>query len=123
MRQGKASQGIFSVVFADAQHGVIVGGDYQQPDDTTRTAAFTTDGGQHWQLAQSFPGGYRSAVAYHSKTQLLLTVGPSGSDYSVDQGRTWHSTDTVGYHAVQLAPEQRVGWATGSNGRVARVAW
>lgn len=68
MRQGKASQGIFSVVFTDEEQGAIVGGDYRQPEDATRTACFTTDGGQRWQLPRTFPAGYRSAVAYHAPT-------------------------------------------------------
>ena len=123
MRQGEASQGIFSIAFANDQHGVAVGGDYQQPDDTTRTACFTTDGGQRWQLPNTSPSGYRSAVAYLAPTQLMLTVGPSGADYSADLGRGWHSVDTIGYHAVQFAPKQRVGWATGSDGRIARITW
>ena len=123
IQQGEASQGIFSVTFMDAQHGVAVGGDYLQPEDTARTACVTIDGGQTWSLPQTFPNGYRSAVAYHADTQLLLTVGPSGSDCSADGGQTWHPVDTIGYHAVQLAPEQRVGWATGSDGRITRVRW
>ncbi len=128
MRQGKTSQGIFSVTRIDGLRGVAVGGDYRQPEDTTRTACFTTDGGKTWRLPQSFPGGYRSAVAYHPATQLLLTVGPSGLDYSVDRGLSWHPVvgtpvDTMGYHTVQFAPNQPVGWAAGSDGRIVRVTW
>ena len=123
MRQGEASQGIFSIVMTDSQRGAAVGGDYLLPEDTTRTASYTTDGGQTWQLSESLPGGYRSAVAYHPATQLLLTVGPSGVDYSADYGRTWQPIDTIGYHTVQFAPNQRVGWAAGSNGRITRFNW
>ena len=123
LQQGEASQGIFSIARVDAQQGVAVGGDYLQPDNMTRTACFTDDGGQTWQLSQTFPSGYRSAVAYHPASQILMTVGPSGSDYSTDHGKHWLPADTVGYHAVQLVPNQRVGWATGSEGRVARVTW
>ena len=123
VRQGEASQGIFSLVFADAQHGVAVGGDYLQENDTARVACYSTDGGHTWQLPLSSPRGYRSGVAYHPAEQLLLAVGPSGSDYSPDLGKTWHPADTVGYHAVQLAPNRRVGWASGSGGRVVRITW
>ena len=123
MQQGNASQGIFAMVMTDSRRGGAVGGDYLQPADTTRSACFTTDGGQTWQLPKTFPGGYRSAVAYHPATEVLLTVGPSGSDYSSDHGRTWNSLDTVGYHTVRFAPDQRVGWAAGSDGRIAKVAW
>ncbi len=123
VQQGKASQGIFSLAFADSLQGVAVGGNYLKEDDTTRVACYTRDGGRTWQLPQTYPNGYRSAVAYHSPTQLLLTVGPSGSDYSDDLGRTWQPVDTVGYHTVQFAPEQRGGWAAGSDGRIARISW
>ena len=123
MQQGNASQGIFAMVMTDLRRGVAVGGDYLQPADTTRSACFTTDGGQTWQLPKTFPGGYRSAVAYHPATEVLLTVGPSGSDYSSDHGRTWEPLDTVGYHTVRFASDQRVGWAAGSDGRIAKVAW
>ena len=40
----------------DSLRGVAVGGDYLQPTDTTRSACFTTDGGQTWQLPKTFPG-------------------------------------------------------------------
>ena len=123
MQQGEASQGIFSIARIDEQHGAAVGGDYRQPEDTSHVACYTNDGGKTWQLSQSFPAGYRSAVAYHPATQLLLTVGPTGSDYSTDQGQHWLPLDTVGYHTVQLVPNRRVGWAAGSDGRIARVTW
>ena len=123
MRQGEASQGIFSVARIDELRGVAVGGDYLLPDDTTRTACFTTDGGKTWQLSETFPSGYRSAVAYQPETQLLFTVGPSGTDYSTTQGRRWLPVDTAGYHTVQFAPDQSVGWAAGSEGRIARFEW
>lgn len=123
MQQGTPSQGIFSLAFVDSLRGVAVGGDYQAETDPTRTACYSTDGGRTWQLANTFPQGYRSAVAYHPPTQLLLTVGPTGSDYSADHGRIWQPVDTVGYHTVQFAPDQRVGWAAGSDGRIAKVAW
>ena len=123
MQQGNASQGIFSIVMADSLQGVAVGGDYLQPADTTRTACYTTDGGQTWQLPQIFPKGYRSAVAYHSATEVLLTVGPSGADYSLES-RTYLGTfDTVGYHTVRFAPDQRVGWAAGSDGHIVQIHW
>lgn len=123
MQQGEASQGIFSMVMTDSLRGVAVGGDYLKPEASHRTACFTTDGGQTWQLPETFPKGYRSAVAHHPSTQLLLCAGPSGTDYSFDHGRHWQSLDTAGYHTVRFAPNQQVGWAAGSNGRIARIEW
>jgi photosystem II stability/assembly factor-like uncharacterized protein len=87
---GSPSAGIFSLALRDRTHIVAVGGDYLKPNDSTGTAAFTTDGGQHWIAATSPPHGYRSAVAYDSKTKTWITVGPNGTDISTDDGRNWH---------------------------------
>jgi photosystem II stability/assembly factor-like uncharacterized protein len=86
---GTRSAGIFSLFMRRWSDGVIVGGDYQRPEDPSATAAFTDDGGNSWQLAQTTPHGYRSAVAYDSTTKFWITVGPNGTDVSVDDGRNW----------------------------------
>ena len=84
------SAGIFSISFRNAEHGVAVGGDYAKPDETAGTAAYTGDGGRHWSAAETLPGGYRSAVAYDAATRMWIAVGPTGTDVSSDDGRTWH---------------------------------
>jgi hypothetical protein len=93
------SSGIFSLAFAvdvtrgpsSINRGIAVGGDYLKPNDPTRTAAYTTDGGKTWQSALSPPHGYRSAVAYDPKTKTWITVGPNGTDISTDDGRNWRA--------------------------------
>jgi len=69
---------------------IAVGGDYQNPDDRTTTAAFTA-GSSKFQLAKTMPNGYRSAVAYDAKTKTWITVGPNGTDISTDDGRNWRA--------------------------------
>jgi photosystem II stability/assembly factor-like uncharacterized protein len=61
---GADSQGIFSVAFRDAAHGVIAGGDYKHPNQDGPNLAFTNNGGATWSLSQIFPQSYYSAVAY-----------------------------------------------------------
>jgi photosystem II stability/assembly factor-like uncharacterized protein len=61
---GIDSQGIFSIAFRDADHGVIAGGDYKHPDQAGPDLAFTSDGGKTWTLSKIFPQFYYSAVAY-----------------------------------------------------------
>jgi photosystem II stability/assembly factor-like uncharacterized protein len=68
---------------------VIVGGDFQKPEQSSGTAVFTTDGGQAWNAAQTPPHGYRSSVAYDPRTKTWITVGPNGTDISTDDGRNW----------------------------------
>lgn len=70
---------------------MAVGGDYIKPDDAADSAAFSTDGGDHWTPAQTPPHGYRSAVAYDPTTRTWITVGPNGTDISTDDGKNWHA--------------------------------
>lgn len=122
IRAGAPSAGIFSVAFRDARHGVIAGGDYQQPTLRGRNLAVTSDGGASWTLVDSAasPAGYRSAVTYvpGSKGRTLVAVGLSGTDVSRDGGRTWTQVDTVAYNSVAFA-SRRVGVAVGPKGRIA----
>lgn len=64
---GPDSQGIFSIAFRDAMHGVIAGGDYKRPNDDGPNLALTDDGGKTWTLSPLHPLTYFSAVAYDHK--------------------------------------------------------
>ena len=85
------ASGIFSLRFATAMRGVAVGGDYLKPGDSKGTAAFSQNGGQDWTAATTPPHGYRSAVAYDTKSKTWITVGPNGTDISTDDGRNWRA--------------------------------
>jgi hypothetical protein len=91
------SSGAFSIASAPydkktkSKHVVVVGGDYQHPDLATGTAAESRDWGAHFVLAETFPHGYRSAVTYDASTKTWITVGPNGTDVSVDDGRNWRA--------------------------------
>jgi photosystem II stability/assembly factor-like uncharacterized protein len=123
---GTASSGIFSVArwFGG---GVVVGGDYKKPDATEKTAAYSDDRGATYELAAKPPSGYRSAViALNGK--MLVTVGPNGSDFSDDGGRTWKRTDAIGLNAAEaiLIRGGYQAWAVGPGGAVERLkpgAW
>jgi photosystem II stability/assembly factor-like uncharacterized protein len=122
MTSGK-SAGVFSLSFWDAQHGAAVGGDYTKEREVVDNALFTSDGGKTWEpTARSRPGGYRSCVGFLPGTSgpTLVAVGPSGSDYSIDGGRTWTAIEGDGYHSVSFGVRVAVGWAVGEGGRVAR---
>jgi photosystem II stability/assembly factor-like uncharacterized protein len=85
---------------------VAVGGDYQKPDETRGTAAFTNDGGDHWIAAQTPPSGYRSDVAYDPTTKTWITVGPNGTDISRDDGKNWTALKPT----AQDAPDADKNW-------------
>lgn len=61
---GGDSQGIFSIAFRDALHGVIAGGDYKHPEEDGPNLALTNDGGKTWTRSKLFPQSYYSDVAY-----------------------------------------------------------
>jgi hypothetical protein len=88
-RESQRIVGCVLIQFRSEETGVAVGGDYTKPNDSTGTAAYTTDGGKTWTAATTPPHGYRSAVAYDAPTKTWITVGPNGTDISTDDGRNW----------------------------------
>ena len=116
--KGTAGSGIFSIAMFDAKRGVIVGGNYEKPDETTNNLAFTTDGGKTWESGKGL-SGYRSGVAYINK-KTLVAVGASGSDLSSDGGKTWKNLDRENYNAVQAKGKTAI-WAVGAGGLVAKL--
>jgi hypothetical protein len=82
--------------------------------------------------------GFRSAVAYvplsepgavatgpisHGYSKTLIAVGPSGTDYSTDDGRTWTRLDGPGFDTLSFAREKAIGWAAGAHGIIGRIVF
>lgn len=118
---GDAARGVFALAFRDRTHGLAVGGDYRSGQPSPRAAAVSADGGATWTTAATPPTSYRSGVAWlpHSR-RTALAVGPTGSDLTLDGGRTWHPFDTGSYDTVDCAPDLGC-WAAGEQGRIARL--
>jgi photosystem II stability/assembly factor-like uncharacterized protein len=117
------SAGIFSLLFSDARHGVVVGGDYANEREVGNNAAWTNDGGRTWRLVETKrPNGYRSAVALvpGTKGRSLIAVGPTGSDFSASGGKSWRILDAEGFHSMSFAQNSKAGWAVGERGRIAK---
>lgn len=117
-----ASAGIFSIAFRDAKHGVVVGGDYKKEKESGNNLAFTSDGGVTWTVGSGL-SGFRSVVAYQtgSRAATLIAVGPSGADYSSDDGRTWQVIEGRGYDTFSFVRDGSVGWGAGAEGGLARL--
>ena len=118
---GVASTGIFSVAFADAEHGVVVGGDYSKPKELFDNVAITSDGGRSWRLATVARTGYMSSVAFVPGTRgrALVAVGLAGTARSTDGGERWTMVDDTPYNSVAFVSAD-VGWAVGPRGRIGK---
>ncbi len=120
IKTGNAASGIFSIAFKDARFGIIVGGDYQKEKEASDHIAVSQDGGRNWTLLKkSGLTAFRSAVTWIGASELL-TVGPSGSDVSMDDGANWKPSDTAGFHAFSVARRGSTGWAVGEKGSIAK---
>ncbi|HOW84829.1 MAG TPA: YCF48-related protein [Candidatus Aminicenantes bacterium] len=125
LMEGSASSGGFSVAFLDGRSGLAVGGDYLAERASAGNAAVSSDGGLTWiPVGAGRPGGFREAAAFvpGSTPPAAVAVGPSGSDLSLDLGRTWTPiAGPTGFHSVSFARKGRAGWAVGRNGIIARL--
>jgi photosystem II stability/assembly factor-like uncharacterized protein len=118
------SAGIFSIAFRDAKHGVVAGGDYRQEQEAIDNLAVTNDGGATWKLVKGL-SGYRSVVAYvpGAKTPALVALGPSGGDYSLDDGKTWSPIEGPGFDTFSFIPRKSAGWSAGANGALGKLVF
>lgn len=114
---GGEATGLFGLHFFSGKNGMVVGGNYKQEQQAGSNAAITRNGGQTWQLtAPTDPPGLKEAVTLLPGDRIL-TVGPSGTSLSADQGQTWQRLDTDGFHSVACA--KGICYAVGAKGKVA----
>lgn len=119
IRNDGASSGVFSLAFADALHGVAVGGDYSKAEDASHNIAITSDGGLTWtEPTGTHPHGFRSAVVFVPEHSFWIATGTSGSDVSTDGGKNWKQFDTSSFNAISFT--KGIGWAVGPQGRLAK---
>lgn len=81
------SSGAFSIHMISPRKGVIVGGDYANPDLCLNTCFYTDDGGEFWMNAEEQTRGYRSCVI--NANGVYYACGTNGIDFSNDNGDTW----------------------------------
>lgn len=118
-----AGAGVFSVVFRDALHGIVVGGDLGRRGERTVNVAVTDDGGRSWRAAGTlrFPGpAYGAAWAPGPDSATVVAVGPGGADLSRDWGETWSALSDQEFWAVAFHSRD-TGWMVGPQGRIVRV--
>jgi len=130
--KGTPGSGIFSIAMLDEKNGVIVGGNYERPEEAKDNAAFTSDGGITWKLSTGLTG-YRSSVGQVTRS-YVIAAGTNGTDISFSRGNKWAPLEksfgtvyktTLGFNAIASLPKAKPRvegpiWAVGPNGLVVR---
>ena len=114
---GTSGSGIFSIDMYNGK-AVIVGGNYEKPDEAKNNLAFSTDGGKTWTLGTGLTG-YRSAVAYIDR-KSIIAVGTNGTDITRDGGKTWKKIGDENLNSVAAKGSRSV-WAVGPEGTVLKM--
>jgi hypothetical protein len=63
---------------------------------------------------------FGAAYVPGTASPTLIAVAPTGSDFSIDEGRTWTRIDTLNYWSAGFAGPD-AGWAVGPGGRIAKL--
>ena len=108
--------------FYDENNGIIVGGDYTNPNGNTGNKAITTDGGRTWKLvAEGGNPAYKSSVRYvpNSQAREIVATGFNGIDYSKDGGKSWENISSEGFYTLRFVNDS-VAYAAGK-GKIARL--
>jgi len=120
---GNPSSGNFSVSFYDESNGIVVGGTYDKPELNGKIAAWSSDGGNSWNLSEIMPREYRSCIIWmqDENSRIAFAIGKTGCDYSMDNGRTWiPGSDDNDYYTARAIPGMLAGFAAGANGKISR---
>jgi photosystem II stability/assembly factor-like uncharacterized protein len=116
--QGKETTGANSVaVNKKLKNIIIVGGDFNNKNDTTKNCVISSDGGKTFKNATTPPTGYRSCVVFLNK-KTAITCGLNGVDISKDAGVNWVNIGTESFHVCKKAKSGKTVYFAGGNGRI-----
>ncbi|WP_282018944.1 WD40/YVTN/BNR-like repeat-containing protein [Salegentibacter mishustinae] len=121
---GKATTGGYTMDFYDENFGIILGGDYTNPEGNIGNKAITTDGGKTWELiAEGQEPGYKSSVRFMPNTggEKIIATGFSGISISKDSGKTWEELSNEGFYTLRFKNDS-VAYAAGK-GRIAKLTF
>ena len=121
---GGPSAGVFSVQFRDRHNGIAVGGDFSNPTSSLGNAAWSSDGGPDVAARDGPPLGVPVGVGLAARPARpwRSPSDPSGSDVTIDAGRTWSVVRHRELRQRRVRRRTVACWASGAQGRVARLA-
>ncbi len=115
--KGGEGWGAYTMTLA-GNYGVILGGHYKFFRQGDSTAAWLNPSTGRFELADSFPNGYRSGSCYDPNTGYFYCTGTNGTNISRNHGRTWEPFSAVGGNAVVVSGRMLV--LTGNRGKMYR---
>jgi photosystem II stability/assembly factor-like uncharacterized protein len=118
--QGKETTGANSIAVKNKKTWMVVGGDFNTRDSSTKNAAISFNGGKTWSIPAVPPTGYRSCVEYIKKKQWI-TCGLNGVDISNDDGKTFTNISKEGFHVVRKAKKGNAVFFAGPGGRIGKL--
>lgn len=112
---GQTSQGIFSFDVYKNRF-VAVGGDYRQPNKTTKTSASGKMGQKKLKVHSQLP--YQSAVLFYAK-KCVMSTGPAGTFISTNAGKSWKLAAAQGFNCLALSANGQYIFTGGNGGEIA----
>ena len=118
--QGKTSTGANSIAVKNSKTMIIVGGDFNNKEDTTGNCAITTDGGKLFTNPVIAPHGYRSCVEYLNKN-TWISCGLNGVDISTDDGKKWSWISKESFNVCRKAKKGNAVFFAGAKGKMGKL--
>lgn len=118
--QGKTSTGANSIAVKNNHTFIIVGGDFNAKEDTTKNCCITTDGGKTFTTPAKPPHGYRSCIEYIDKN-TWISCGLTGVDISHDEGCNWIWINKESFHVCRKAKKGKAVFFAGGGGRMGKL--
>jgi photosystem II stability/assembly factor-like uncharacterized protein len=117
IKTNEPTEGIYSIAFYNENVGVVIGGDYTDPERKTKNKAITTDGGKTWTLvANGILPNYRSCIQFVPGTegQGIVAIGFTGIAYSSNQGNSWKQLSDESFFTLRFQNDT-IAYAAGRN--------
>jgi len=118
LTNGAASRGAFSVAYGNNQT-IIVGGNYAK-DKLTDSVAYLIPKSKakfKKELPTVGPAGYQSCVEYIND-DVFLSTGTSGTNITIDGGKTWRKVDEASYNVCRKAKRGNLILLAGDRGKL-----
>jgi photosystem II stability/assembly factor-like uncharacterized protein len=95
--QGKETTGANSIAVKNSKSFIVVGGDFNTKDSSTRNCYITTDGGKTFTAPVEGPHGYRSCIEFLGKKNWI-SCGLNGVDITNNDGSTFSWISKESFH-------------------------